>query len=231
MECKVNSSQLSSYLVNFFMRMIDHKKRQSNLKRWKDKQKIVVLQTTKRKEPKKTSLSILWANGKLIVEILGHEGYWKDNGRYGGWNACYSFPNSLSLKLTKMLPTKFWNQRTPPLWYLLSNGPVTRPHQGLSLSLSFSPWGLSGRGPWEGDWFITVFKWNCTFIRLVSHPSSIKLLLPQLLFGVTQFFLRSPTLCIITSYCKISNSFSITSFCCFDKSLGRFFQQKSSSAV
>ena len=104
-------------------------------------------------------------------------------------------------------------------------------HTRVSLSLSFSPWGLSGRGPWEGDWFITVFKWNCTFIRLVSHPSSIKLLLPQLLFGVTQFFLRSPTLCIITSYCKISNSFSITSFCCFDKSLSHFFQQKSSSAV
>lgn len=71
MECKVNSSQLSSYVVNFFMCMIDHKKRQSNLKRWKDKQKIMVLQTTKRKEPKKTSLSTLWANGKLIVEILG----------------------------------------------------------------------------------------------------------------------------------------------------------------
>lgn len=103
-------------------------------------------------------------------------------------------------------------------------------HTRVSLSL-FLAMGAEWEGTLGRDWFITAFKWNCTFIRLVSHPSSIKLLLPQLLFGVTQFFLRSPTLCIITSYCKISNSFSVTSFCCFDKSLSRFFQQKSSSAV
>ena len=45
-----------------------------------------------------------------------------------------SFPNSLSLKVTKILSTKFWNQKTPPLHHL-SKGHVTRPGS-LSLSLS-----------------------------------------------------------------------------------------------
>ena len=137
MECKVNSSQLSSYLVNFFMFMIDHQKRQSNLKSWKDKQKIVVLQTTERKEPKKTSFSTLWANGKLIVEILGQ----LDQIiliQLMVFRVFFKFLSSQSFLKSRRL----WFQRThtsgfSPFWKL---------NTGKRISWHFGPWNSDIRG-------------------------------------------------------------------------------------